>query len=221
MPKSASANFTLYPLLWLSVCFVSGILSASFLSLNWRIYLVICLAFAVSAAFFIKQKFALLFISAAFVAVGGLHFQIENQSIAENRVKRLYDENRVKSSDPIEIEGVLRGKPELAVGGFFLVLVTERAIYKESEIEISGNVRLFAAAPDEKIKNEYERLDLNHGSRIRVACRLRRQDDYLNAGVLSQTRFLDQKQIDASAIIKSPLLVEKIAETKTAPPLAW
>jgi len=221
MPKSASANFTLYPFLWLSVCFAVGILSANFFSLGWEIYLIICLIFAISAAFFIKRNFALIFISVAFVAVGGLHFQIENQSIAENRVKRLYDQNRIISGDPIEIEGVLSGKPELAVGGFFLVLKTERAVYKESEIEISGNVRLFAAAQDERIVNEYEQLNLNYGSRIRVGCRLRRADDYLNAGVISRTELLDQKQIDATAIIKSPLLVEKIAETKTFAPLAW
>ena len=221
MPKSASANFTLYPLLWLSVCFAVGLLSANFLSLGWEIYLIICLIFAISAAFFIKRNFALIFISVAFVAVGGLHFQIENQSIAENRVKKLYDQNRIISGDPIEIEGVLSGKPELAVGGFFLVLKTERAVYKESEIEISGNVRLFAAAQDERIVNEYEQLNLNYGSRIRVGCRLRRADDYLNAGVISRTELLDQKQIDATAIIKSPLLVEKIAETKTFAPLAW
>ncbi len=114
MPKSASANFTFYPLLWLSVCFAVGIMSANFLTLDWKIYLIICLVLAISGAFFIKQKFALLFISAAFVAGGGLHFQIENQSIAESRVKRLYNENRIKSGDPIEIEGILRGKPELA-----------------------------------------------------------------------------------------------------------
>ncbi|CAA9431283.1 MAG: Late competence protein ComEC, DNA transport [uncultured Pyrinomonadaceae bacterium] len=220
MPQSASANFTLYPFLWLSICFAGGILSANFLTHDWKIYLIICFAFAI-AAFFIKQNSALFFISAAFVAVGGLHFQIENQPPAENRVKRLYDENRIMSGDPIEIEGVLQSEPELAVGGFFLVLKTERAIYKEAELEISGSVRLFAAAPNEQIADEYKQLNLSYGSRIRAACRLRRADDYLNAGVLSRTELLDQKQIDAIGIIKSPLLVEKIGEMKTASPLGW
>jgi competence protein ComEC len=221
MPRSASANFTLYPFLWLSICFAGGILSANFLTLDWKIYLIICFAFAVAAAFFTKQNSALFFISAAFVAVGGLHFQIENQPPAENRVKRLYDENRITSGDPIEIEGVLQSEPELAVGGFFLVLATERAIYKETELEISGSVRLFAAVPNEQIADEYKQLNLSYGSRIRAACRLRRADDYLNEGVLSRSELLDQKQIDATAIIKSPLLVEKIGETKTVSPLGW
>ena len=221
MPQSTPANFTLYPLLWLSICFAGGVLSGNFFALDWKIYLIICLAFAIATAVFIKQNFALFFMSAAFVAVGGLHFQIENQPIAENRVKKLYDENRITSGDPIQIEGVLRREPELAAGGFFLVLQTEQAIYKESNLKISGNVRLFAHAPHERIADEYRQLNLNYGARLRVAWRLRRADDYLNEGVLSRTELLDQKQIDATAIIKSPLLVEKIGETKTFAPLRW
>lgn len=220
MSKSAPSNFTLYPLLWLSVCLAVGIVSANFLALDWKIHLIICLAFA-APAFFIKRKFALIFISAAFISVGGLYFQIENQPLAENRVKRLYEENRITSGDPIEIEGVLEGEPELAVGGFFLVLKTERAIYKESDLKISGNIRLFAHAPNREVADEYKQLNLIYGSRIRVACRLRRADDYLNEGVVSRTELLDQKQIDATAIIKSPLLVEKIGEVKTFSPLRW
>jgi len=221
MLKSASANFTLYPLLWLAICFAGGITSANFFQLDWRIYFTGCLIFTVLSVVFIKLKFALLFIFAAFFAVGGLCLQIEKQTIAENRVKRIYDENRINSGDPVEIEGVLQTKPELAVGGFFLILKTERAIYKNSEIETSGNVRLFASTPNEEIKSEYDRLNLNYGSQIRVACSLRREDNFLNAGVLSRKEILDQKGIDATAIIKSPLLVEKIGEDKIFAPLAW
>jgi len=221
MQKSAPANFTLYPLLWLAVCFASGITTANFLLLDWKIYFTACLIFSILSAVFIKRKFALLFIFAAFFAVGGLYLQIEKQTIAENRVKRIYDENRINSGDPIEIEGVLQTKPELAVGGFFLILKTERAVYKNSAIEISGNVRLFAPAPNEQIKSEYDQLNLSYGSRIRVACNLRRADNYLNAGVISHKELLDQKSIDAIAIIKSPLLVEKIGEEKIFAPLAW
>jgi len=146
---------------------------------------------------------------------------IENNSVAPNRLKRLYDANQIKSGDPIEIEGVLQGKPELTVGGFFLILKTEKAVYKDSEIKIAGNVRLFAPVREVQIKQEYEQLNLNYGSRIRVACQLRREDNFLNAGVISHKELLDQRQVDAVAVIKSPLLVEKIADTKTFAPLAW
>ena len=219
--SSASANFTLYPLTWLAVCFASGILSANFTRFDWEIYFAACLIFAALAAIFRKHKSVLIFISIAFVTAGGLHFQIENQPLAETRIKKNYDEQRIKSGDPIQIQGVLRAEPELAAGGFFLILQTEKAIYKNSEREVSGKVRLFALMPNQQTENEYERLDLNYGSRIRVACHLRRDDDFINPGVVSRTELLDQKQIDATAIIKSPLLVEKIEDLPTFPPLRW
>ncbi|MGI8639362.1 MAG: ComEC/Rec2 family competence protein [Pyrinomonadaceae bacterium] len=219
--KNSSSNFTLYPLLWLAICFALGILAAHFFVINWKILLAGCLVFATLTAVFQTRKFALMFLSIAFVAVGGLCLSVENNLVAPNRLKRLYDTNQIKSGDPIEIEGVLRGKPELAVGGFFLILKTEKAIYKDSEIKATGNVRLFAPVREEQIEQEYEQLNLNYGSRIRVACQLRREDNFLNAGVISHKELLDQRQIDAVAVIKSSLLVEKIADTKTFAPLAW
>ncbi len=217
----SSKNFTLYPLFWLAVCFASGIIAANFLSFGWLIYSAISLLSAILAFGFIKQTFAPVFLFIAFAALGALYFQIGNQMIPANRVAGIYDEKRINSGDPVEIEGVLQSAPELAVGGFFLTLKTEKAIYKESETAISGSVRLFAAVPDEQIKNEYEWLNLNYGSRIRVACNLRRGDSFLNAGVISQTEILDAQGIDATGIIKSPLLVEKIGEAETFIPLRW
>ena len=219
--KAAPKNFTFYPLLWLAVCFASGIIAANFLNFGWRVFFTISLFFAVLTAIFLKQKFALVFLFLAFFAVGGLYFQIENQTIAKNRVKKLYDENQINSGDPIEIEGVLQGKPELAAGGFFLELKTERAIYKGAEMKISGKVRLFAPISSEQIASEYEQLNLQHSSHIRDACNLQHKDNFLNAGVISQKEILDQKDVDATALIKSPLLVEKIGDAETFAPLAW
>ncbi len=219
--KNSSANFTLYPLLWVAVCFTLGIFSANLLPFDWRTYLLASLISATFTAFFLKQKFALIFLSLAFVATGGLYFQIENQAISSSRLKKLYDEQQIKSGDAIEIQGILQSKPELAVGGFFLELQTEKAIYKNSEMKVSGKIRLFAPVASEQIAGEYERSDLQYGSRILVACRLRREDNFLNAGVSSQKKILDQIEIDATGIIKSPLLVEKLGDEQTFAPLAW
>ena len=221
MPKPFSADFTFHPLLWLSVCFTTGILTASFLSLDWQVYLTACLVAGIFSIVFIKLRIALIFLSTAFVAIGGLYYQIENRSVADNRIKRIYDEKLINSADPIEIEGILQTNPELAANGFFLVLKTEKAIYKNSEIEISGKVRLFADTTDETVRREYQQINLIYGSRIRVACHLKRADDFLNSGVTSRIQLLDQKRIDATGTIKSPLLVEKIGDTKTFAPLAW
>jgi competence protein ComEC len=220
MSKSAPASFTFYPLIWLAICFAFGILTSNILSFDWGIYFFTCLIFTILSWVFIRRKFVLVFLFTAFAAAGALYFQIANQPLAGNRIKKIYEEKQIESNDPIEIEGILQTKPELAPGGFFLILKAERAIYKSADIKLSGNIRLFAAAPDEQIQDEYVRLDLRYGSRIHVACNLRREDTYLNPGVLSRKEILDQKEIDATAIIKSPLLIEKIADEKNFAPLS-
>ena len=219
--EKSSPDFTLYPLLWLAICFSSGILTANFLAFDWKIYLAGCLIFAVFTIVFLKRKISVVFLALAFFAVGAFCFQSKNQSIAENRLKNLYDKNIISSGDPIEIEGVLQTKPELSVGGFFLELKAERAIYKTENLDVSGKVRLFAIVPNEQIAAEYEALNLEYGSRIRVACRLEREDEFLNPGVVSKKEILDQKEIDATATIKSPLLIENLGNEKTFAPLAW
>ncbi len=221
IPKSGIANFAVYPLLWLSVCFAPGIASAKYFVFDWKISLAICLVFAVCAALFINKKFAAIFLAFAFFAAGALFFQIENQIVSNDRLKKLIDENRINSGDAIEIEGVLRGKPELAVDGFFLKLATEKALYKGEEIKISGIVKLFAPVQNEQIAAEYEQLNLQYGSRVRVACNLKREENFRNPGVISQKEILDQTDTDATALIKSPLLVERLGDERTFPPLAW
>ncbi|MDQ3373954.1 MAG: ComEC family competence protein, partial [Acidobacteriota bacterium] len=219
--KKTFPDFALYPLLWIAIVFSFGILAGKFFPFNWQVYLIICIVCAALSAFFTKQKFALVLLFAAFFAAGGLTYQIENKTPAPHRLKRIYDEKRIISGDPLELEGVLQGKPELAASGFFLLLKTEKAIYKNSETKVSGKIRLFAAVRDEQIKSEYNLLNLNYGSRIRLACKLRREETFLNPDVVSSKEILDQREIDATCIVKSPLLVEKIAETNTFSPVAW
>lgn len=145
--------------------------------------------------------------------------QIEKEGIPANRLKTLFDTGEINSGDPIEIEGVLENAPELSAGGFFINLRSESAIYKEENIKVSGKVRLFALISDEQIAEDYQTLNLKYGSRIRVACRLSRENEYLNPGVFLRKEILDIKDTDVSGTIKSPLLVEKIGETKTFAPL--
>ena len=216
-----SHSFTLYPLLWLAVLFSLGILTANFLAFDWKIYLAGCLFFAILTVIFLKQKISPVFLALAFFAVGAFCFQFKDQNIAENRLKKIYEKNIFASGDPVVIEGVLQSKPELAVGGFFLELKTEKAIYNGEDFNISGKVRLFAIVPNEQIAGEYDALNLGYGSRIRVACRLEREDEFLNPGVVLKKEILDQKEIDATATIKSPLLIENSGGENSFAPLAW
>jgi len=216
-----SRNFSFYPFLWLCVCFCVGILSANFFTFDWKISLCFCLIFAVLIIICIEQKFVSILLFAAFGFLGAFVFQTENQNISANRLRKIYDEKVIESGEPIEIEGVLQGRPELSVNGFFFKLKAEKIIYKSSEQDVSGIVKFFAPVEDEQIAEEYAQLNLQYGSRIRVACNLKREENFLNPGVISRRKILDDQGIDASAIVKSPLLIEKISDEKVFTPLAW
>jgi competence protein ComEC len=219
--KTSSTNFTLYPLAWLSICFACGILLEKLLAAPWQIYLAVCFISAVLAFVFIKQKSGVALLLLAFTAVGALCFQIEKKSVAPHRLRNLYDNRIFISGEPVQLTGILRSEPEPAVGGFFLELKTESAVYKGTERKVSGTVRLFASTVDKEVSGEYERLHLKYGTRLRVACELRREEKFQNPGVTSPKEILDQKEIDGSAIIKSPLLVENLGETAGFQPLAF
>jgi competence protein ComEC len=219
--QNSTADFSLYPLFWLAVCFAFGILAGKYFETNWKVSLVVSVICGILTGIFIKRKFAVIFISISFLAAGVFCFGLKNQTIPANRLKKIYDEKRINSGEFVEIEGVLRGKFEDAVGGFFVEVETEKLIYKTQEQKVSGKIRLFAPVPNEQIAREYEQLNLQYGSRIRAACNPFREDVFQNPGVVSRREILDQQQIDATAIIKSPLLVEKIGDENNPASLAW
>lgn len=219
--KSSSANFTIYPLLWIAISFALGIFLSSVLKLTWQMYFITCLAAVSTTIVFRKRRFLEFVLFAAFIAAGGLYFQIANNVKISTSLKSFYDEDYIQSGDPIEIIGVLQRNPELSVDGFFIDISSEKAVYKNSEFAVSGNIRLFAPTPDQQIIEEYQQLNLEYGSQISVACNLRREDDYLNPGVVLNKEILNQNNLAATGTIKSPLLVEKIGSKEVLTPLVW
>lgn len=219
--ENSRPNFTFYPLLWLSVSFAIGIFLVNFLHFDWKIYFTVTLISAILAVIFLKKPFAHTFILLAFIAAGGFYSQIQKQNEPLNSLKILYDSNRINSGDPVEVEGILQGKPELSVGGVSLILKAEKVIYKGKTISTSGKVRLFSGIRDEQTQAEYNDLALQYSTRIRVAANLNREERFLNPGGVSFTSLLDQKDIHATASIKSPFLIERLDDVKTFSPFAW
>ncbi|HRH42979.1 MAG TPA: ComEC/Rec2 family competence protein [Pyrinomonadaceae bacterium] len=214
-------NFTLYPLAWLAICFAVGIFAGSFFEISWQICLGICLVSIILTIGSLKKKYSIVFLFLGFVSLGGLCLQVEKLSVAPNRLKVLCDSETLKSGEPFEIMGISQGNPELAVGGFFLIIKTESIVSKGVEQKISGNVRLFLPIRDEQTANEYEQLAIGYGTKLRVACELRREEKFQNPGGISNKQILDRQGIDATAIIKSPLLIENLGKIKTFAPFEW
>ena len=220
MPETTHrTNFNRYPMLWLGVCFAAGILVANYASIDLSIFIAACVTSAFFAFLLRKSDIATALIAITFIAAGAASFQAELQSVRTDRLKVLYDNGAIKSGSPVEIEGVLLGRPEPSVDGVFLTLQSDYVRYHGNDLRVSGNVRLFV--PVTGNENESQISDLKYGSRLRIVCNLEREDEYLNPGVLTKREVLDRLNIDATGSVKSEMLIEHIADESVFKPLAW
>ncbi len=218
MPISPNArNFSPYPMLWISIFFAGGIALARTEAGIW----VGAVTFVLILLLLLRPRVARAALPLIFVPLGIGCYLIETGNVSDDRIKNIFDSAAIASGDAVEIEGVLRGHPELAHGGAFLRVRAERLTFQGVVRNVSGDVRMFAHSDESETAAEYARLDLRYGSRVKVACRLDREERFLNPGVASRVELLDQQGIDAVATVKSPLLIEKLGEDPVFAPLAW
>ena len=206
-------------MLWLAVCLAIGILIAKIMPVGLLLPIVAAAAFGSVALLFLGRSIATILTYLAFISVGIFVFTAELQSVRADRLKALYDSGAIASGSPVEIEGVLSGRPEATVNGEFITLRAESIGYGTNEIVVSGKARLFVPTLD---PGGYEILKgLKYGSRVRIACSLEREDEFLNPGVMTKRRVLDQLGVDVTGSVKSPLLIEHIADESVFLPLGW
>jgi competence protein ComEC len=213
---ASTSSFSLHPTLWIAIAFSAGIGTASVIDIPLQNLIGLSVAFAVVALLFRTRLAATFLILAAFAAAGMMTCTAERKGVQPDRIKLLYDTGEIISGDPVEIEGVLTTAPELSADGHFLTLRTQRLRGRNTDRQVSGRVRLFVPvtpAADLPI--------LNYGSHIIVRCILEREDEYLNPGVLRRPDYLDQIDIDATGSVKSPLLIEHLADESVFLPLKW
>lgn len=223
--KENLINFNAFPLAWIAGSFALGIFIAHFNNWSWKIYLAICFL-TIFLNFLFRQiskysQISTYFLLIAFISAGSLLYQVEIETVKPDRLKVLFDNKTLVSGEPIKVEGILLSKPELAVGGFFIELQAEKIISRNLEQSASGKIRLFAGVQSEKLGMEYDDLQLKYGTKIRVSCLLKREEKFLNPGVVSSKNILDQREIDATGIIKSPLLIERLGDETVFLPIAW
>jgi competence protein ComEC len=217
-------KFLPHPLAVLAASFALGILVARFTSLPVNLALgcsAACSLIAVHS--FVKRHMLLasLFLALAFFCAGAVLMVLEKSRVTAERVERIYDDGLIASGDPVEVTGVVARAPEPAPDGFYLTLDVEKLRFKEAEREASGQVLFFAPVRDAAVRAEYEALELRYGARVRVMTALGRTESFRNPGVSSLTEYLERSGVDATAIIKSPLLVERMDDKRVFLPLAW
>jgi len=243
---SRSRGFALYPLAQLAAAFALGILSGSYFAVRLSLLISSAALATLLAAIAILTSdgrknagawrgTATILIMVAMFMVGATLESIEKNEIPANQLRRLLDKGTVAIGEPVELTGVLERDPELAPDRFYLQLRLERirsrsiepdvpgkAIELGSiERDVSGVVRLLAPVPTDTSKQEFDQLDLRYGARLRVMTVLERADNFRNPGVSSFTEYLDRKGYDATGIVKSPLLVERLENVRVFLPLRW
>lgn len=211
-------KFNRNPMLWLGLVFALGILVASVVTaLTVETVTLAVISVAATACVFRSKAVSTWLILIAFCFTGMLAAIAEKQSVSPDRLKILYDDGTLISGEPVEVEGVLLGQPESSVDGALLNLLVDHIKQNSIERKTTGKVRLYVRTGDAKS----EVSDLKYGSRLRIATKLERDDEYLNPGVAPKREVLDRLGVDATGAVKSCLLIEKIADESVFLPLAW
>ncbi|MDM7921180.1 MAG: ComEC/Rec2 family competence protein, partial [Pyrinomonadaceae bacterium] len=197
------------PLAWLAAAFAFGIVAAAGIGLQPIVYLMIGVGGLVTA-WNVRDRAALAACCFAFAALGGFCYALELGSVGETRLRRVYDEGRIASGDPVEIKGTVKGGPEPAFDGVFVKLDASELVHRGETREASGVVRFYLPLADHEARADLAGLDLRHGSIVTVACAVMREDAYLNPGVTPRREILDRQGIDATCTVKSPLMIESV-----------
>jgi competence protein ComEC len=227
MADLPQSRFSPSPLLVLAAALSAGILLGHY-TLHSKSLLVLSLAGGGGVALLLIAlwskgclRSASILTVVAFFSTGMILSMIEYGPIAPNRISRLYAEGLFTYGEPVEITGVIQGQPEPAPDSFYLTIRVERISLKGSERDASGTVILLAHVHEAQVRKEYGALDLRHGARVRVVTTLDRDENFRNPGGLPLTEYLDRRGYDATGVVKSPLLIERLAEDRVFLPLAW
>ncbi len=218
------ARISKQPLVAIGVSLATGILihqtiTSSVAALASTVVSIALLIFAIS----IRRRVPPLAVMSLLLAFTGAGYALAfaaHRSNTADRIVRLFDDGVLTANEPVEVTGQLEGEPESAPDGFYLNLKTEGIRLRGSDHPATGTVLLMAHLNDQSGREEYDRLQLRHGARIRVMTLLDRDDDYRNPGVMPFTEYLERKGYDATGIIKSPLLVERLDDAQVFLPLA-
>lgn len=237
-------KFIRNPALWLAMCLSLGIIIGRSLSLAWLYVGLFAVGLFVTAFLSRRSRAFRPVIAIACVLTGAVIYMHEQQSVSADRVKALYEAGTMESGSPVEIEGLLHSRPEPSVDGMFIALDATTIRLRNADRSASGRVRIFVPGKDQQssgpdpisnLRSEIsnsgseqkvtdarsEIPDLKYGSRIRVACNLEREEQFRNPGVLSRPELLDRMGVDATCTVKSPLLIEHIADESVFLPFAW
>jgi competence protein ComEC len=152
----------------------------------------------------------------------GLSLSItDTNTRGRNHLSSFYEQGIITSGDPVELIGTLDGPPEKAPDRMLLRVRANKLTFKQTQYDCSGTVLLTTHIADDERRRAFAALELRHGARIRVMVALDREDTFRNPGVMQFTEYLQRNDFEATGVIKSPLLIERLDDDAVFLPLAW
>ncbi|MEW6208045.1 MAG: ComEC/Rec2 family competence protein [Acidobacteriota bacterium] len=206
------------PFLYLTAALIAGILTdAASAPRSTAVFAITAISSLASIVFFLlrKNSLATVAILAAVFSIGVSLAFAQRTRIAESRLTRLFDQRILTPDTVVDLTGTLALPPEPAPRVFYLDLEAESARVGDQQITASGRVRLMIHLIDGQSRDEFNRLALDYGSRVKVLVRLERTRSFANPGSTDFNEYLERAGYDLRGTVKSPLLIEHIGQAET------
>src|SRR5262245_31636197 len=217
MPRRLSftrLNLFEQPLVFIASSFILGLLFAARFSFSITAWLILSAVLWLTVSICLLKKrggwtvTSLLLILS--FACGGALWAINEAGIGEDRVRKLFERGELTIEEPVEIWGTLNDAPELAPDRIYLSVAIEKVATLGRERAATGVAQIVAPLRDDQSRDDYDRLSLDYGSRVRILGNLSDRRGYRNPGAPDFDEMLEHRGFDATGVVKSPLLIENL-----------
>ncbi len=202
------------PLVFIASSFIFGLLFAARFQLSVGVWLITAAALwlLVSVCLLMKRDGWIVTSSLLILSFfcGCALWALNETSVGEDRVRRLFERGELRVKEPVEIWGTLNEAPELAPDRIYLSVAVERIATLGKERAASGVVQIVTPLNDDESRNEYDQLAIDYGSRVRALGHLSNRSGYRNPGAPDFDEMLEHRGFDATGSVKSPLLIENL-----------
>jgi competence protein ComEC len=210
------ASLSRHPLAQFAIAFSAGACAANYFPTNgfglWITGGVCTVAVVVSL---IKRRLSLAGV-ALLLAIGAAGVMLANQE----RSNANRSEVGQFVGKQLFVTGILNKPLEVGRDRLYLTLSVERMDVGGLGHSASGVISLLAPFRSATSEQEYRSLQLRYGSRVRVATKLIRTDNYLNPGVSPLSEYLDRKGYVATGVINSPAAITRLGDARVFTPLS-
>jgi len=205
------------PLVFIASSFILGLLFAARFRFSTRAWLIASAVLWTAASVCLLKKLrgrgkwmvTCLPLTLSFACAGAL-WAINEAGVGKDRVLRLVERGELTAEEPVEIWGTLNDAPELAPDRIYLSVAVEKVATLGRERDATGVAQIVAPLRDDQSRDDYDRLSLDYGSRVRILGNLSDQRGYRNPGAPDFDEMLEYRGFDAAGVVKSPLLIETL-----------